>query len=669
MKEVLKEVKKVEYLEYIDSITKELSLMGNDGGELGFRVSGSSGEWNVSRRIKEEMLRIGLTDVRTDEFPVHSWEFLSGRLVLQGTGREETFVMSSFCGIKGTAPEGVTAEIIDVGSGTKTDYIGKSVAGKIVLFTIDILDDFWHSLPVYQAELRGAVGCVLTYKGNRYGTRDDALNSFDSQCKYGLPVGNISRKDAAALRTMLAEGPVTATLKLDIKVDLNGKSSNVYGIIPGKNKDKYVMLGGHMDGYFHSYQDDLLGVGTVLGIAKAVLQSGYQPEHSMIIMSHGSEEYGVTESRYDWCIGSWYSINKLRPDWQGKIKAFLNIDAVRPGTPVYVVNATQELHEFFGEIFENITVPADCWPGGQRLAGINGPWSDDYNYAVGGVPAVICGRGPADWSYRNYHTQFDDYTIFESEKGIMQFVLENYTELALKLDECILPPFSFKNVTDQLTATFEDLPVAQASAEIDELKQVAAATGEVAAAVYSKIVTYNKAYRDAIAVGTPADRLDGTHDALMSAYKLIQRDLMKLSPWDDVVFAHECIGGNILALEKAQADAETAEMDNAFAGLRDVDLFRVALDFDPEVFSWLMSLQDPSRDDLYWGTGKVHPMIRADLLLNDIEKSRQEHDYGAIVQRLGETLSEEISLYKKTIRDETAVLTKLKSILEAVSFE
>jgi hypothetical protein len=653
-----------EYLDYIHGITKELSLMGNDGGELGFRVSGSSGEWKVSRRIRDEMIRIGLSDVQTDEFPVHSWEFLSGRLTLLNEEEGRTFAMSSFCGIKGTGEEGISAEITDVGRGTKFDYGNKDVKGKIVFITLDILEDFWISLPVRQAELRGAVACVIAYKGDGYGTRDDALNSFDSQCRHGIPVGNISRKDANTLRKLLTDKPVAANLKLDVKVDMHGKSSNVFGMIPGESKDRYIMIGGHMDGYFHSYQDDLLGVGISLAIAKAVIETNFKPKHTIIVMAHGSEEYGVTESRYDWCIGSWYSINRLRPDWQGKIKAFLNIDAIRPGTPKYTVNATSELSDFFSELFENISIPPDSWPGGLKLAGLNGPWSDDYNYAIRGVPAVICGRGPADWSYRNYHTQFDDHTIFEDEKEIVAFVFENYAEIISKLDEHVLPPFGFQSVMRGLIDSFDAIAQDHALSETEELKRAAADTGELSSDLYKRIIGANKACREGLIA---EEALLPAHDALMSVYRLIEDELMKLSPWDDVVFPHACVGDNIASLEKAVAFAKTREIEKAYSQLRHVDLFGVAMDFDRQVFSWLMDLQDAQRQDLFWGTGKVHPMIRADSLIENIEEHRGRGDFEGIAQSIENVLADEIRLYGEIIQRELALLRKIQSVLETIS--
>lgn len=72
MSDRIKKITNLQSLDYIHDLTKELSLMGNDNGRYGFRVSGSSGEWNVSRRIEAEMKSIGLKDVTTEKFPVHS---------------------------------------------------------------------------------------------------------------------------------------------------------------------------------------------------------------------------------------------------------------------------------------------------------------------------------------------------------------------------------------------------------------------------------------------------------------------------------------------------------------------------------------------------------------------------------------------------------------------
>lgn len=599
MSDNIQKLLKLQDVEYIHELTKELSLMGNDGGEYGFRVSGSSGEMKVARRIEEEMKKIGLKDVHMDEFPVHSWEFLSGKLeVITDDGTVE-MDMSSYCGIKGTDKGGLTAEIIDVGMGTAEDYEDKDVRGKIVFCTFDISEDYWISAPVCQAEARGAAGCIISYAGDFYGTKEDAINCFDSQCKYSLPVGNISRKNAKILRGMLDKGSVTVCMKLDIKVDFNGKSHNVIGYIPGEDSGKYILMGGHMDGYFHAYQDDMLGVVINIGIAKSIIEAGIKPKHTVVIIAHGSEEYGVTESRYDWCIGSWHSINNLKTEWIGKTTAFLNIDAVRPGTPKLWINSPQSYHEFFEGFIKTLNVPKDCWPEGIGLKGLNGPWTDDYNYAICGIPGVICGRGPAEWSYQNYHTQFDNYTVFESEREIVRYIAELYTRMLFAFDELLLPPFNFSRLIDEFKDSFKEGAEKYYGDVKNDVYEVAESFSQLANQKYLQICKINDGK------GKVLD-LTKSRQTLFEVYRVLERDLMKLDPFDSVVFAHEAVAANCMVLEKMIEDLKKNDLGSALQKLTEIDINIYAVKFDKEVYEWLMKCQDCTREDLFWGTNKNH---------------------------------------------------------------
>ena len=635
-------------INYVHAITKELSLMGNDKSEYGFRVSGSSGEWNVSRRIEAEMKKIGLEDVTVEKFPVHSWEIKGGNLIVENV----KMPMSSYCGIVGTPKEGISAEIVDVGKGTLDDYIGKDVKDKIVLCTFDILEDFWISLPVYQAESMGAKACIISYAGDFYGTREDAINSFDSQCKYGFPVGNISRKNAAKLREMLAKGPVHGKMALNIDVDFNGSSSNVIGYIPGEDPDKMILLGGHMDGYFHSYQDDLLGVGIILDIARTVIESGYKPRHTLVFIAHGSEEYGVTESRYDWCIGSWHNINNIHPEWAGKMIAFFNIDAIRPGTPVYNIASTPEYHGYFEEFMETMNVPKNSWPGGCALLGLNGPWSDDFNYAIKGVPGIICGRGPAEWSYQNYHTQFDDYTIFEAEKDIIAYVTSHYTDMLLAFDEFILPPLNFKYALTGINCSLNTIDDSAIKQKIDELNTIVEQISIYSDSIFNKVKKIN-----ANEIFIESSAIEDVRKKLLSVYKMIQGDLKKLSPWDDVVFAHDCVAKNLEAMQSAVEKINRNCQKDAVEDLWEADLFKVAYQFSSNTYDWLMECQDNKRNDLFWGTGKIHKFADVSTLVKALKDGANKlalSELAALIkfeeQQLQDIIVSEIDILKSALK-------------------
>lgn len=631
-------------IDYTHNLTKELSLLGCDNGQFGFRVSGSTGEWHASNRIEAEMKKIGLHNVTVEKFPVHSWELTSGKLEFENI----EMPMTSYCGCKGTPPEGVTGEIVFVGKGTASEYENIDVKDKIVLATFDILEDFWISLPAYEAELRGAKGIIISYEGDMYGTKEDAINCFDSQFKHSMPVGNISRRNANILKEKLLQGPVTATMYLDITLDFEGESSNVIGYLPGED-DKMILLAGHMDGYFHSYQDDLLGVGIILSIAKAMIESGFKPKHTIVFAAHGSEEYGYTESRYDWCIGSWYSINKLHTDWYGKMIAFFNIDAIRPGTPVYNIASTPEYHGFFKEFMKDMDVPTSSWPEGKGLLGLNGPWSDDFNYAICGIPGIICGRGPAEWSYQNYHTQFDDYTIFEDEKEIVQYVAENYIDMVTAFDEFTLPPFNFKyalqGLTDDLSDEFGDTVVI--------IKEKKNNIENISDKTFEALMNY---------APTDLSEIKTNRKKLLEIYRMIEHDLYKLGPWDDVLFGHNQIVINIAAINNALKSISDGNIDKAIQDLWDVDLFRVSYQFSDETYKWLFNLQDNTRTDLFWGTGKIHEFLDT-LYLADALKAG---DQDKIISELTNALTFEQELLQNTLKQELEILIQIEDKIKNI---
>lgn len=641
--------------EYIHSITKELSLMGNKDGEYGFRVSGSTGEWSVSNRISEEMKKIGLSDVKQETFPVESWEFLSGSLTVD----DEEMPMTSYCGVVGTPNEGITADVVYVGNGSAEYYDGNDVKDKICLCEFDILNDYWISVAAYEAETRGAAALVISYTGDMYGTREDAVNCFDSQCHYGFPVGNISRRNGSLLKEKIKKSSVTACFKLNIEMDIeNGKSSNVIGLIPGEDHSQAIMMGGHMDGYFHSYQDDLLGVGIVMGIAKAMIESGYKPKHDIIIIAHGSEEYGKINSRYDWCLGSWSNINLNHPEWFGKVICFMNIDAIRPGTPVYNVASTPEYHDFFRNFMEEMQqVPESSWPGGKALIGLNGPWDDGFNYAIKGVPTVICGRGPAEWSYQNYHTQYDNYTIYDEEHEIIEYVAAMYAEMAVKFDEFALPPLNFATPLRDAMITLEN-----AVDVIEEKKAKKLITKldkgiELSNRLYEGILKANQ--------NGEVKNAEITRKTVMECYRKVQGDFMKLGPWDDVVFAHECPVSNIRCIESAKLSIEAGDFEKAKNDMWNFDLFNIAYQFSPEVYDWLMECQDFTRTDLYWGTGKIHKFAE----LKNIAGKIKSEDREASKTELDKLLAFEKALLDDIIEREIAIIGSLNDDLEKISIQ
>ncbi|MBN1821287.1 MAG: M20/M25/M40 family metallo-hydrolase [Prolixibacteraceae bacterium] len=83
------------------------------------------------------------------------------------------------------------------------------------------------------------------------------------------------------------------------------KVRNVVGYIEGKNKDEYIVVGGHYDhlGKFDGWtwngaDDNASGTVGVMTIAKAFMETGVKPEKSVVFAAWTAEEKGLYGSQY-----------------------------------------------------------------------------------------------------------------------------------------------------------------------------------------------------------------------------------------------------------------------------------------------------------------------------------------------------------------------------------
>lgn len=99
------------------------------------------------------MKDIGLADVEKQAAQCDRWQFNSASLTIDGKDYNVyTYATAS------TPAEGLTAEVVYVNKGTRQDYEGLDVTGKIVLLDIDQRNDWWITYPMLEAMHQGAVG-------------------------------------------------------------------------------------------------------------------------------------------------------------------------------------------------------------------------------------------------------------------------------------------------------------------------------------------------------------------------------------------------------------------------------------------------------------------------------------------------------------------------------
>ncbi len=121
----------------------------------------------------------------------------------------------------------------------------------------------------------------------------------------------------------------------------NCTTYNIVGRIPGKHPDRMVLLSAHYDSYFDGFQDDNTAVALMFGIAKALQDSGFQPNNTIVITCHGIQGMGRGGFNFDWSTGAYEQIFTAHPEWVGKVIADLNFElpALAHGTRARMVAA------------------------------------------------------------------------------------------------------------------------------------------------------------------------------------------------------------------------------------------------------------------------------------------------------------------------------------------
>lgn len=169
---------------------------------------------------------------------------------------------------------------------------------------------------------------------------------------------------------------------------------NVFGVIEGRNRSEYVIVGTHYDhlgigetvngdSIYNGADDNASGISAVLQIAKAFVESGQQPERTVIFAFWDGEEYGLLGSEY-------FMLNCPLPS---QIKAYLNFDMIgrnnNESNPEHVVFFYTDSHPAFGDWLRN-----DILDYGLNLKPNYRPWdkpvsgSDNGSFAKRRIPIL-----------------------------------------------------------------------------------------------------------------------------------------------------------------------------------------------------------------------------------------------------------------------------------------
>lgn len=668
------------YLEKVDvDYAYHLALQLEDirsNENLGYRTAGSEAELATGDMLKAEMESIGLQNVTKDEFTLDTWTFEKAQLSFtDSTGAEYTAELGGYqTDFVTDGPEAFT--IVDGGEGTEADLDGLDVTGKLVLIDINQRDNWWINYPAYEAHLRGAAAVIAVQDGGYGEVSDDALNAQDICGPADAPAFSMSRTDAEALRAALDEnGEASVTLDAVSRVGMDGVSYNITGMIPGKDEDSMVLMSAHYDSYFAGFQDDNAAIALMLGIAKAIIDSGYQPEKTLVFCAMAAEEWGVSNTRYDWSTGAYNQIFRVHPDWVGKVVADINFElpAMNEGETDQI-RTSYELKTFVEDFKESVPQVEGVFPEGIEVIVPTQTWSDDFSLSIAGVPSSVTAlRG--GFAQTHYHSQFDNRDTYSPEAFLFHHNM--YGMLMLAYDRCAVSPLDFSTRLEALRASMDDTVLTEE--QVSSLNAALDEAENAASAAWDKVSEINDSYRKALDSGdtAAADALiqesRETNAAVLSAFKYAEDAFVRLT-WEDVsIFPHEHSQNNLLALNGAvealeRGDSATAIDEYLYA----IDNNWYAYDWSRETFDYFTNyVLNQSDDRLMWGAGRVqgHEDLY-DVIRSLLDKyGDTSADYTAELARLNDAVNNQTAMLAEQVDHEVQALAELTAQLIATSGE
>jgi hypothetical protein len=400
------------------------------------RIQASPMFHEAAEYVRDTLHSLGLKDAKIEQFlsdgeksywtqvsPV-GWEVKSAELHLvepekKLLARYEDVPMCLHTFSKATPPEGITAQLVDVGEGTKPEhYEGKDVKGKFVLATGRALRVHEQAVHKY-----GAAG-VMTDTPIEIKNVRESIDIPDAHAYQGIwprkeDLGKVtfgfslSKRQGDHLRALLRSGkPVMLKAEVDAKL-FSGYLDIVTATIRGSLKpEEEIVLIAHLCHPKPSANDNASGSGLLLEIARtieALINTGKVARPARTIrFLWVPETMGTTAYLYNHEDLAARAVAGINLDMVGQdqelCKSTLNLDKTPDSNPSYLNDYIFSLIERSVDVFDSMTVFGSASTFRYRVNTFSGG-SDhaELNESTFSIPCVML----IQWPDLYYHSSMD----------------------------------------------------------------------------------------------------------------------------------------------------------------------------------------------------------------------------------------------------------------------
>ncbi len=640
----------------------------------GFRMAGTDAENAAADWIADEMRAIGLQNVQKESFPVDSWDYKGATLKLMHSNEDVILSVNGFSGVAGTEAGGITAPLVYVGDGTAAGYEDKDVAGKIVFVDTNSYHSYPYAPIINQAEARGAAAFIASPAGGPGTYRDELITVQDIMGTSSIPCAMTSKGTGDYLRGLLQAGEEPeVNLRINATIDPEGQAHYVHGEIPGKNPQRFILVGGHYDAYWDGFQDNATSLGSLMTIAKAMLDMGYEPEGTIVFLINGAEEYGKTNCYYDFAHSVRYVLEQ-HPEWAKGTIGYNNFE----------LTGYCETGNFVAVSAHGYTEILDQWLNGMDFLKESSVFpdpsvqADDVVFSKSGVPSfmnvyMIEAEGPDSFELFD-HTAWDNVDRFDADV----FAENNkaFGLLDMRLDQVAAAPLNLAEITqacqseegyELLAELYPDFR--QWEAGLQKLEETAAQMYDTVCGLNAKAANCRGFFADRKRKKCYDEGWECTK-AVLAANRMLQQDVLKYDAFMTLIFGHRQPCAYVTAIDALIEELAAGQAGQALEALCGLDNNYLIAEFDKEVYQKVaLDAFTPERTAGSWGEGQTMPFPDLqDVLLSIMEKTEADQagsaDFAEEIKMLQAVREEQYGILAETMEKESAVFRKAAELLQ-----
>ncbi len=309
-----------------------------------------------------------------------------------------------------------------------------------------ILDDY--ELQYYKLINAGALAIIFydpyPNRRRRLVATGSLSYSFTPGSPLPIPILHVTRSEGIEL--LKNEGR-RITIATRSKIDNNAIGYNIVATIPGRTS-KRVILSAHHDHWFTGASDNIIGVATILEIAKHMVLE--EIRYTLQIISFTAEESGAPGfTPWYWAHGSRVFVKEQEElGVLDDIIAVLNIDAVARG--VLNINASGiEYQALLKSIAEKLGI--------EYKVGLDHPYYDSFSFSMKGIPSATLNT--LENISDIYHTDKDTVEILDYSTVKNTFTLALETLRTLLKSSNPLKEYGYLTYASRIYRILEDKPV------------------------------------------------------------------------------------------------------------------------------------------------------------------------------------------------------------------